>query len=73
LFVATICDYKDIMSGWAIEFGFVDQDGLTEEELEEIVAHYDVDGSGRFDKAEFMAAFKGDSSLRDKKNAQVGF
>ena len=59
-------EFKLILADWAIQLGFVDEDGLSAEELDELVDYYDVDQSGRFDRQEFLAAFKGDDSVRQR-------
>ena len=42
---------------WAVELGFVDQSGLTDEESKHLVRHYNVNDDDRIDVNEFSEAF----------------
>ena len=53
----TLKQFRHQIANWAIELGFVDKSGLSEQELDELVRHYNENDDDKIEIGEFQEAF----------------
>jgi Ca2+-binding EF-hand superfamily protein len=67
----TLKQFRHQIATWAIELGFVDKSGLSEQELDELVRHYNENDDDKIEIGEFQEAFALSKKYQDVHRKRV--